>query len=145
MELLAPKLAMGVFAAIGIVSIWTPLSNEAIAERWFAGNNFLYLSALPIITALSGLLLLYALKKKREVLPFVLSLLIFLFSFIGLGVSQYPYIIPREVTLWEAAGPDSALGFLLIGASVLLPVILGYTAWSYWVFRGKVKLGEDLH
>ena len=145
MEMLAPKLAMGVFAAIGIVSIWTPLSNEAIAERWFAGNNFLYLSALPIITALSGLLLLYALKKKREVLPFVLSLLIFLFSFIGLGVSQYPYIIPREVTLWEAAGPDSALGFLLIGASVLLPVILGYTAWSYWVFRGKVKLGEDLH
>ena len=145
MELLAPKLALGVFVAIGIVSIWTPLSNEAIAERWFAGNNFLYLSALPIITALSGLLLLYALKKKREVMPFVLSLLIFLFSFIGLGVSQYPYIIPREVTLWEAAGPDSALGFLLIGASVLLPVILGYTAWSYWVFRGKVKLGEDLH
>ncbi len=142
---LAPKIALLVFVAIAGVSIWTPLMNEAIAARWFDEGHFFYLLPLPILTGVLGLWLLYALRKRMEVIPFVLTLVIFLLSFTGMGISQYPYIIPREVTLWEAAGPDSSLAFLLVGAGVLLPTILGYTAWSYWIFRGKVKLGEGYH
>ena len=66
-------------------------------------------------------------------------------SYIGLGISFYPYIVPNIVTIWEAAAPDSSLAFLLVGACVLIPLILAYTAYSYWVFRGKVNAAGGYH
>ena len=66
------------------------------------------------------------------------ALALFGLSFVGLGVSMFPYVVPGAVTIWEAAAPDSSLLFMLVGASVLIPIILAYTAYAYWVFRGKV-------
>lgn len=79
------------------------------------------------------------LQLRWDLTPFIASLALFLISYIGLGISFYPFIVPPSVTIWEAAAPDKSLEFLLAGASVLLPIILAYTAYSYWVFRGKVN------
>jgi cytochrome d ubiquinol oxidase subunit II len=71
-------------------------------------------------------------------MPFVMAILLFLISYAGIGVSVYPFIVPRAVTVWEAAAPDESLVFLLVGTAILIPIILAYTGYSYWVFRGKV-------
>ena len=80
----------------------------------------------------------WGLYARRDALPFLAAIALFVLSFIGLGISFYPYILPPAVTIWDAAAPDSSLKFLLVGALVLMPLILAYTAWAYWVFRGKV-------
>jgi cytochrome d ubiquinol oxidase subunit II len=85
------------------------------------------------------------LRERRDLMPFMASLGLFVLSFIGLCISFYPYIVPSSVTIWAAAAPDKSLFFLLAGSLVLLPMILAYTAYSYWVFRGKVKLSEGYH
>ena len=94
---------------------------------------------MPIFVALTALVLFSGLYAKREVSPFFAAVALFVLSYIGLGISFYPYIVPPSITIWSAAAPDASLGFLLVGAAVLIPLILGYTAWSYWVFRGKVR------
>lgn len=135
----------GLIVCIGIVSLWTPLLNAEIAARWFSWPNLLYLSPVPILVLATGVGLYLAITRRREIQPFLLSLGLFLLSYIGLGISLYPNIIPPEVTIWEAAAPDKTLGFMLIGAAILLPLILGYTSYAYWVFRGKVRPGEGYH
>ena len=77
--------------------------------------------------------------------PFFAALSLFVLSYIGLGISFYPYIVPPSITIWSAAAPDTSLKFLLVGAVVLVPLILAYTAWSYWVFRGKVDPEAGYH
>jgi len=143
-QLMLP-LAAAVLGAIGIVSLWTPLLNEAIAERWFSWPNIVLLSPMPLLVATAAFALYRAIVKRLEVQPFVLSLLLFLLSFVGLAVSLYPNAIPPDISIWEAAAPDASLGFLLVGALVLLPIILAYTAYSYWVFRGKVRATDHYH
>ncbi len=135
-------LALATLAAIAAVSLWTPLLNGEIAERWFSWPNIVYLSPVPLLVAAGAAGLYRAIQLKRQIQPFVLTLGLFLLSYLGLGISLYPYIIPPEVTLWVAAAPDESLAFLLVGTLVLLPLILAYTAYSYWVFRGKVKLDD---
>ena len=78
-------------------------------------------------------------------MPFILTLGLFLASYSGLGISIYPYMVPPSITIWQAAAPDESLMFLLVGAVVLLPIVIGYTAYSYWVFRGKTRSGEGYH
>ena len=145
MKQIAPWLAGTVLAAIGIVSLITPSLHPEIAARWFGGFNAVLLAPLPIATVAVAALLVLSVRKGRELAPFLAAEAMFLLSFIGVGVTTYPYIIPRAVRLEDAAGPASSLGFLLVGTVVLLPMVLGYTAYSYWVFRGKVRLGEGYH
>ena len=95
--------------------------------------------------ALAALVLLYGLYKRREASPLLAALALFVLCYIGLGISLYPYIVPPSVTIWSAAAPDSSLKFLLVGAGVLIPLILAYTALSYWVFRGKVDSSAGYH
>jgi cytochrome bd ubiquinol oxidase subunit II len=128
-----------VLLAIVIVSMWTPLANEAIARRWFSWPNIALLSPVPIITALLGVWEWYALRHRYELSPFLAAIGLFLMSFLGIAISLWPMIVPYRYTLWEAASAESTQAFLLIGTLFLLPVILMYTAWSYWVFRGKVR------
>jgi cytochrome d ubiquinol oxidase subunit II len=85
------------------------------------------------------------LYAQREVSPFFAAVALFVLSYIGLGISFYPYIVPPTITIWSAAAPDASLKFLLVGAAVLIPLILAYTAWSYWVFRGKVGSTAGYH
>jgi cytochrome d ubiquinol oxidase subunit II len=141
-RLIAPLL-VALLVAIGVVSVWTPLLGSEIAQRWFTWPNLLYLSPVPLLVLALSALLLRAAATRSERAPFLCVVGLFLLSYIGLAISLYPYIVPRAVTFREAAGPDISLGFMLVGASVLLPIILVYTAYNYWVFRGKT--GEGYH
>jgi cytochrome d ubiquinol oxidase subunit II len=127
-----------VLIGIVAVSIITPLANAQIAHRWFDWPNILYLAPVPIITGLIAIGEWYALFR-HEVMPFIGAILLFLMSFIGIAVSLWPMIVPYHYSLWQAASSPSTQAFLLIGTLFLLPIILMYTAWSYWVFRGKVR------
>jgi cytochrome bd ubiquinol oxidase subunit II len=136
---------IGVLAAIGIVSVWTPIMDPAIAARWFVFPNILFLAPVPIATAAAALVTWRALHSRSEVLPFIGGVCLFVLSFTGIAISLYPMIVPPHFTLWQAASSDRTQAFLLVGTLVLLPVILMYTSWSYWVFRGKVRSDIGYH
>lgn len=130
---------VGVVAAIAAVSIWTPLTNPDVAQRWFAGWNLLKLSPVPIAATATAVFLWSALRSKRDAAPFIGALLLFLVSYLGIVISLWPMIVPHHYSLEQAASSPSTQAFLLIGTLFLLPVIIGYFSWSYWVFRGKVR------
>jgi cytochrome d ubiquinol oxidase subunit II len=134
-------LAALIIIGIGIVSLWTPLLYPQIAARWFSFPNLLYLSPVPLCVLAAALALLRAVRRRAERAPFLLTLALFLLSFLGLGVSLWPNIVPPSISIWEAAAGASSQSFLLVGVVVLLPIILAYTAHNYWVFRGKVSGG----
>jgi cytochrome d ubiquinol oxidase subunit II len=136
---------LGVFAAIGLVSIWTPLMNADIATRWFSWPNIVFLAPVPIITALLGWLEWRSLNDRSEAAPFVAAICLFLMSYLGIAISLWPMIVPHVYTLWDAASDASTQAFLAVGTLFLLPVILMYTGWSYWVFRGKVRADIGYH
>jgi cytochrome d ubiquinol oxidase subunit II len=138
-------LTFGVAAFIAMVSLWTPFIQPQIMERWFAWPNLLLLSPVPVITLALFAWLLRALKSGREAAPFLLALALFAMCYLGLGISILPMIVPYTVTLWAAASSPKSQAFLMIGTLFLLPIIITYTGWSYWVFRGKVKAGEGYH
>jgi cytochrome bd ubiquinol oxidase subunit II len=142
---LARGLLLAVLLFIGIVSLWTPLMNPEIAARWFAWPNIAYLSPVPVVTALVAFAHWRALDQRREILPFVLSLALFLLSFLGLGISLWPNVIPPDISIWEAAAPRETQMFILIGTAILLPIILAYTGFTYFVFRGKIRPGQGYH
>ena len=136
---------IAILLAIVAVSIWTPLANATIASRWFTWPDIVFLSPVPIITALIAIGEWYALAYRHELTPFLGAVGLFLMSFIGIAISLWPMIVPYHYTLWQAASSESTQAFLLIGTLFLLPVILMYTAWSYWVFRGKVRGDVGYH
>jgi cytochrome bd ubiquinol oxidase subunit II len=136
---------LAVLLAILAVSVWTPLANAAIARRWFSWPNIALLSPVPVITLLIGIGEWFALTRRGELTPFLGAIGLFLMSFIGIAISLWPMIVPYHFSLWQAASSESTQAFLLIGTLVLLPIILMYTAWSYWVFRGKVRGGAGYH
>jgi cytochrome bd ubiquinol oxidase subunit II len=136
---------LGTLALIGVVSLWTPLMNPQFMARWFAWPAMLYTAPMPLLLAVTSAVLLMGLSRRRETAPFLAAVGLFVLSYIGLGISFYPYIVPPTVTIWSAAAPDSSLRFLLVGAGVLIPLIVAYTAWSYWVFRGKLDPSAGYH
>jgi cytochrome bd ubiquinol oxidase subunit II len=136
---------IGILVAISIVSVWTPIMNPAIASRWFAFPNLLFFAPVPITTAAVALLTWSALRGRSGILPFVGGIGLFVLSYTGIAISLYPMIVPPHFTLWQAASSDRTQAFLLVGTLVLLPVILMYTSWSYWVFRGKVRADIGYH
>jgi cytochrome bd ubiquinol oxidase subunit II len=130
---------------IVIISIWTPLADPRIAQRWFSFPNLAWFSPVPLLVVLATFLLLRALRLRHDVAPFVCTLALVFLGYSGLGISLWPNIIPPSVTVWEASGPPQSQGFALVGALLIIPVILMYTVWAYYVFRGKVKHGEGYH
>ena len=84
-------------------------------------------------------------KKETHAAPFVLALFLLFLGYTGLAISLWPNIIPPSISIREAAAPPQSMGFTLVGALFVIPFILGYTAMSYYVFRGKVKAGEGYH
>jgi len=137
----ARALALALVGAIGLVSFATPTLEFQYAERWFDYPGLLVAVPMPLLVAVTAFALWRSLKSGRDWLPFALTLALFLLSMIGLGISIWPDVIPGRVTIWQAAAPYSSQLFMLVGAAVLVPLILAYTAWSYWVFRGKVGEG----
>jgi cytochrome d ubiquinol oxidase subunit II len=142
---LARTLLIVVLGFILLVSIWTPLIHEGIAGRWFSWPNIVFLSPVPLITAGITYMLWRSVTDRREVQPFVWSMALFLISYVGLAISVWPYVVPPDITIWDAASPPESQVFLLVGMMFLIPTILAYTAFSYWVFRGKVTGETGYH
>jgi cytochrome bd ubiquinol oxidase subunit II len=138
-------LLFAMLAAIGAVSIATPFLHIQYTQRWFSWPNVILTAPVPIAVAGVTVLLLRSLANKQDNQPFFLSLALFALSYAGLGISMYPYIVPQSITIWQAASPRSSQLFMLVGVAVLIPLILGYTSWAYWVFRGKVRAGSGYH
>ena len=136
---------LGVLIGVGGVSIWTPLADPMIAERWFSMPNMLFLAPVPIVTLALAAWEWRSLNNASEASPFVAAILLFLMSYVGIAISLWPYVVPRHFTLWQAASSPATQGFLLVGVLILLPIVLMYTAWSYWVFRGKVRADIGYH
>jgi cytochrome d ubiquinol oxidase subunit II len=130
---------------IALVSLWTPLQDPTIAQRWFNGGLFYRLLPVPFLVAICAFFMYRAVRERHHNTPFVLALLLVLLGYAGLLVSLWPYAIPSSMTLWEAAAPRSSQTFTLAGAAVILPVIIAYTTMGYWVFRGKVRHGDQHH
>ena len=129
-----------VVLAILFVSVWTPLTDAAIAQRWFSWPNIAFLAPVPILTAIIAGVAWRSLQGCcGDKAPFLAGMGLFLMSYLGIAISLWPMIVPHHFSLWQAASSPSTQAFLLIGTLVLLPVILMYTAWSYWVFRGKIR------
>ena len=141
----ARALAISTLALIAVVSLWTPFINADYYHKWLATPAIYYTGLVPLIVMGLAYLLFTGLKGGSDWKPFVATLGIFITCFAGLGISFYPYIVPTSVTIWQAAGPDKSLAFLLVGALILIPLILIYTAHAYWVFRGKVDPEEGYH
>ncbi len=142
---MARRLLVAVLVMIVAVSLWTPLLEPAIAARWFAFPNIVLLAPVPLLTAGLAFGLWRSLDEGREVLPFAFAMGLFALSYLGLAVSLWPVLIPPSITVWEAASPPETQVFLLVGMAFLIPTVLVYTAYSYWVFRGKVTGAFGYH
>lgn len=138
-------LLLAVLAIMAIVSLWTPLAFERIAERWFSWPNILYLSPVPLLTAAAAFACWWGLVTGREVVPFLSAVSLFLLGFLGLAISNVPYLVPPTLSFWDAAAVPQSQIFMLVGVLIMLPLILGYTVFVYWTFRGKVREGEGYH
>jgi len=140
------RLALATVAFIGLVSVWTPFLQDGYYSRWFEGWGFALAALVGGAVLAVTMLMFRALHVHRhDHWPFLLALALFMLCFIGLGVSMYPYIVPTEVTIHAAAAPRNAQLFMLVGAGVLIPIILAYTAYTYWVFRGKITSDTGYH
>ena len=123
---------------IALISIWTPIEFPHIGERWFSWPNIAFLWPVPILTALIAFGIWRHIERGPEHRPFLLSVALYLLAFLGLGISLWPYAVPYHATLWEAASSPPTLIFVGIGTAIILPIVLAYGAFAFWVFRGKV-------
>ncbi|ARU89861.1 cytochrome d ubiquinol oxidase subunit II [Pseudomonas sp. M30-35] len=145
MHNLAKPLILVVLAVTGVVSLWTPLAHAEIAERWFSLPNLFWFLPVPLLVMLCTWALWRAVEKRQHYAPFLLTLGLIFLGYSGLGISLWPNIIPPSVTIWEAASPPQSQAFILVGALFIVPFILMYTAWSYYVFRGKMSHDHGYH
>ncbi|MFC6671629.1 cytochrome d ubiquinol oxidase subunit II [Marinobacterium aestuariivivens] len=141
---LGRTLVVVVMAAMVLVSIWTLIAEPEIRERWFSGFNLLLLSPLPLLSLWVAQRLLRDLGRHRhEQRSFFLAVALFVLGFAGLVVGLFPYLVPRQLTLWQAQSPASSLEFMLPGVLIFVPLICAYTLWGYRIFSGKVEDFEE--
>ncbi|WP_242388140.1 cytochrome d ubiquinol oxidase subunit II [Kosakonia cowanii] len=146
MRAAAKKLLLALLVVMGVISLWTPLSHGAIADRWFSMPNLLFFSPVPLLVIALSIWLWRCLGNEEvHRRPFLLTLGLIFLGFSGLGISIWPNIIPPDISFWQAAAPPQSQGFMLVGALLIIPIILVYTFWSYYVFRGKIQHGEGYH
>jgi cytochrome d ubiquinol oxidase subunit II len=141
----ATMLLLVVLGFMAIVSLWTPLSIPHIAGRWFSMPNIFYLAPVPIVTALAAFAGWRSLARGDDFLPFFCAIALFLLGFLGLAISWFPYLVPPSLTVWQTAAVPASQIFTLVGTLVLLPIVLFYYGFVYWLFRGKVRAGEGYH
>lgn len=136
---------IAVLVSMAAVSLYTPLTEPRIAQRWFSLPNFYFLWPVPTVTALVAFGCWTWIERGREVPPFLASVALFLLGYAGLVISNFPYIVPPSLTIWDTAASPGSQVFMLIGTLFLLPMVLGYVIFVYWLFRGKVHAGESYH
>ncbi|RUO38501.1 cytochrome d ubiquinol oxidase subunit II [Aliidiomarina shirensis] len=140
---ITPYLLIAVLVIFAAISVWTPFVDAFVAERWFSGISYIWL--FPVLTLLSAAWLVRALFQRRDGTPFVATMSMFIFTYLGLLASKFPYVVPPDYTLWDAASAHESQLFLLLGLLFVIPIVLVYTAWTYWVFRGKVTANVGYH
>lgn len=134
----AVRYLVGTIVSMGVVSLWVVFLGRGIQDRWFAWPNILFLAPVPLLTAFTAYQLWRKLENGHHYAPFFLAMTLFLMGFLGLGISLFPYLVPPRLTIWQVANtPDSQI-FVAIGYAFALPATFAYTAYAYWVFRGKV-------
>jgi len=138
---LALRLGIGTILAMAAVSAWTPFLRDAYWLRWFAWPQVLFTAQVPLLVVIASATFFVGLRRRHHYTPFLMALALFTLGLAGLGVSLYPYVVPPAVSIWDAAAPNVSLKFMLPGVLVMVPIILAYTGYSYWVFRGKT--GHD--
>jgi len=134
---LAQRFAVATIAGMAVVSAWTPFLAHDYYRHWFAWPQVLFTAQVPLLVAIASVGFFFALRHRRSYWPFLIALALFALGLIGLGISLYPYVVPRSITIWDAAAPTQSLVFMLVGAAIMVPIILAYTGYAYWVFRGK--------
>jgi len=134
---MAFRLGITTLLVMAAVSAATPFLAIDYWRRWFEMPRVLFTAQVPLATIAVGAIFFWSLKRGRERLPFVITLILFALGFLGLGISMFPYIVPRALTIWDAAAPEKSQIFMLVGTVFIMPLIIAYTAWAYWVFRGK--------
>jgi cytochrome d ubiquinol oxidase subunit II len=135
-------LTLVMLGAIAVVSLWTPLGHEAIAQRWFSLPTLAYLSPVPILTIACALGVRYGVRKQHHRTPFVMAMGLVALCYVGFICSLWPNIVPPSISIWDASAPHSSQLFSLVGVLIVLPIILIYTTLGYWIFRGKVRHGD---
>lgn len=135
---LGQQAAWATLALMGAVSLYNIALRPEYAERWLGTPEVFYAAPVPILTAIVAVALLRALRAERHSKPFWLALLLFLLGMAGVGVTIWPYVVPPGLTIWDAAAPERSQVFMLVGTAITMPLIIAYTGWTYWVFRGKV-------
>ncbi len=145
MSALATPLTLALLLVVGIISIWTPLTHADIAQRWFSRPNLFWFLPVPLLVVACSWGIVRAIKREAHYSPFLLTLALIFLGFSGLGISIWPNIIPPSITIWQAASPAASQAFMLVGGLLIIPVILAYTFWSYYVFRGKISADEGYH
>jgi cytochrome d ubiquinol oxidase subunit II len=141
----AKVLLIAVLAAMGLVSLWTPVEFERIAARWFTTPNIYFLWPVPLITGLLAFALWKWLDEGSEAGPFLATIGLFLLGYLGLVISNFPYLVPPTLDIWQTAATPASQIFMLIGTLFLLPIVFGYIVFVYWLFWGKVREGEGYH
>jgi cytochrome d ubiquinol oxidase subunit II len=134
---LALRLGIAVIVAMAAVSAWTPFLRDAYWLRWFAWPQVLFTAQVPLLVVVASVVFFISLRRRHHYTPFLMTLGLFTLGLAGLGISLYPYVVPPSVSIWDAAAPNVSLKFMLPGVLVMVPIILAYTGYSYWVFRGK--------
>jgi cytochrome bd ubiquinol oxidase subunit II len=142
---LTRPLVLIVVAFMGLVSTWLPFLRSEVMARWFEGGNFLWLSPIPVLAIANAVLLWRAVVRRANYTPFILALTFFGLGYIGLMLGMWPNLLPPDLSIWAAAAPPSSQGFVLVGTLIMLPAVLGYTWWSYSIFRGKVAADAGYH
>jgi cytochrome d ubiquinol oxidase subunit II len=142
---LTRPLVVIVVAFMGLVSTWLPFLSSQVMARWFEGSNFLWLSPVPLLALANAVWLWRAVVRRAEYMPFILALTFFALGFAGLLLGLWPNLLPPDLSIWRAAAPPASQGFVLVGTLIMLPAVLGYTWWSYSVFRGKVTADSGYH
>ncbi len=137
-------LGLAMLALIIIVSLWTPFLNDVYWHHWFSFPRILLTAPVPILVVLVAWVF-WRTVDSSDIVPFLCAQAWFVLCYAGLGISIWPMIVPPSITVWDAAAPPASQLFLLIGAAILIPIIIGYTSLAYWVFRGKVRAGEHYH
>jgi cytochrome d ubiquinol oxidase subunit II len=141
----AKLLLLAVLGFMAIVSVWTPLAFERIAMRWFSLPNFLFFWWVPAATALVAYAAWRWIESGREVLPFLAAIALFLLGYLGLLISNFPYMVPPSLSIWQTAAAPATQIFMLMGTLVTVPITFGYLIFVYWIFGGKLREGEGYH
>jgi cytochrome d ubiquinol oxidase subunit II len=135
---LALRSAIATIVLMGAVSLYNITLNEEYASHWLTAPEIYYAAPVPVITAIIAVSMILSIRKDGDSKPFWLAIALFFLGMAGLGVTMWPYVVPPGVTIWDAAAPEKSQVFMLVGVAITMPLIIGYTAWAYWVFRGKV-------